>query len=97
MPSEPRGDVDAVAHQVAIALLDHVADMDADAKDDLTVLGHAGVALDHRVLHFDGAPHGVDGAAELDDASVAGALDDTAVVHCDRWVNEVATQRPQPR
>jgi hypothetical protein len=59
-------------------------------------LGHSGVAVDHRILHFDGAPHGVYGAAELDDASVTGALDDTAVMHCDRRVNEVATKRPQP-
>ena len=29
-----RGNVDAVAHQVAIALLDHVAQMDADARCD---------------------------------------------------------------
>ena len=29
-----RGDVDAVAHQVAIALLDHIAEMDADAELD---------------------------------------------------------------
>ena len=30
-PLEPRGDIDAVAHQVAVGLLDHVAEMDADA------------------------------------------------------------------
>ena len=29
------GDVDAVAHQVAVALLNHVAEMDADAELDL--------------------------------------------------------------
>ena len=32
-----RGNVDAVAHQVAIALLDHVAQMDADAELDATL------------------------------------------------------------
>ena len=29
-----RGDVDAIAHQVAVALLDHIADMDADPELD---------------------------------------------------------------
>ena len=33
----------------------------------MRVLGHASVALDHGVLHFDGAAHRVDDAAELDD------------------------------
>ena len=31
---QPRGDVDALAHQIAIALLDHVAQVDPDAKFD---------------------------------------------------------------
>ena len=75
---QSRGDIDAVAHQIAVALLDDVAEMNADAEDDAAILGHAGVALDHRVLNFDGAAHGVDDAAELDDRAVAGALDDRA-------------------
>ena len=35
---QSRGDIDAVAHQVAVALLDHIAQMDADAELD-TPLG----------------------------------------------------------
>ena len=31
---QSRGDVDAVAHQIAVAFLDHVAEMDADPKLD---------------------------------------------------------------
>ena len=80
---QPRGDVDAVAHQIAVALLDDVAEMDADAKLDALVGRDARVALDHGVLHFDRAAHRVDDAAELDDAAVAGALDDAAVMHGD--------------
>ena len=34
---QPRGDIDAVAHQVAVALLDHVAQMNADTKVDALV------------------------------------------------------------
>ena len=31
---QPRGDIDAVAHQIAVRLLDHVAEMNADSKLD---------------------------------------------------------------
>ena len=57
----------------------------------------AGVALDHAVLDFNGATHGVDDAAELDDAAVAGALDDAPMVHRDGRVDQVAAKRPKPR
>ena len=33
-PFEPRGDIDDVAHEVAVALLDHIAQMNADAELD---------------------------------------------------------------
>ena len=59
--------------------------------------GDASVALDHAVLHFDRAAHRVDHAAELDDAAVAGALDDAAVMHGDGGIDQIAAQRPQPR
>ena len=31
---QSRGDVDAIAHQIAVALLDHIAEMDSDAELD---------------------------------------------------------------
>ena len=96
-PLQPRGDIDAVAHQIAVALLDHVAKMDADAELDAPVLGHAGVPLDHGVLNLDRAAHRVDDAAELDDAAVAGALDDAPMVHRDGRIDQIAAQRPEPR
>ena len=96
-PLQSRGNVDAVAHQVAVALLDHVAEMDADAELDAALGRKAGVALDHAVLHLDGAAHSVDHAAEFNDSSIAGALDHTAIVDGDYRVNQIATKRPQPR
>src|SRR5947207_1016604 len=78
-----RSDVDAVAHQIAVGLLDDVADVNADAKFDSPFVGHAGVALGHPVLHFDRATDSVDHAAEFDQAAVAGALDDAAVMRVD--------------
>ena len=66
------------------ALLDHVAEMNANAKLDAALRRQAGVALDEAVLHFDGAAHRVDHAAKLDQAAVAGALDDASVMQR-RW------------
>ncbi len=57
---QARGDIDAVAHQIAVGLLDHIAQMNADPELDAALVRHARVALDHRVLDFDGATHGVD-------------------------------------
>jgi hypothetical protein len=71
--------------------------MNADPEDDAAILGDAGVALDHGVLDFDRAAHRVDDAAEFDDGSVAGALDDAPVVHGDGGVEQVAAQRAKPR
>jgi hypothetical protein len=93
---KPRGDVYAVAHEIAVGLLDDVAQMDADAKLDALFRRHARIALDHAALHFDRTAHGVDHAAELDDRAVAGALDDAAVMHGDDRVDEVAAERPEP-
>ena len=94
---KPRGDIDAVAHQVAVALLDDVADVNPDAEFDSPVLRHAGVALDEAVLHFDRAANRVHDAAELDNRAVAGALDDAAVMRGDGGVDEVAAEPPQAR
>ena len=70
-PFEPGGDIDAVAHEIAVGLLDDVAQVNADAEFDAPLRRQAGVALDEAVLHFDRAAHRVDNAAELDDGAVA--------------------------
>src|SRR5271169_935374 len=94
---QSRRNVDAVAHQIAVALHDDVAQMYADAELDSAVLGHAGVALDHRVLDLDRAADGVDDASEFDQRAVAGALDDAPVMDRDGRVDKVAAQRPKSR
>ena len=71
--------------------------MNTDAEFDALVERDPRVALDHGVLHFDCAAHRVDDAAELDDAAVAGPLDDAAMVHGDCGVDQVAAQRAQSR
>ena len=94
---QPRGNIHAVAQQVAIAFLDDVPEVDADAEVDPPVLRQAGVALDHRVLDLDSAAHRVDDAAKLDECAVASALYDATVMHGDRWVDDIAAQGAQPR
>ena len=89
-PLQARGDIDAVAHEIAVAFLDHVAEMDADPKFDALVRRDLGVALDHCPLDFNGAIHCVDNTPELDNCAIAGALDDPAVVHGDGRIEQVA-------
>ena len=71
--------------------------MNADPELDAALLRQAGVAFGHAVLHLNGATHGVDDAAELDQAAVAGPFDDATVVRVDRGVDQVASQAPEPR
>jgi hypothetical protein len=94
---KPRGDVHAVAHKIAVALLDHVAQVNADAKLDALFGRQAGVSLEHPRLHFDRAANCIDHAAKLDDRAVASALDDPPVAGGNGRVDQVAAQRPQPR
>jgi hypothetical protein len=96
-PFEPRRNIDAVTHQIAIALFDHIAEMDADAELDAALRRKPGVALNHAVLHFNGAAHGLNDATKLDEDAVARAFDYATVVHGHGWVDQIAAKRPQPR
>ena len=49
------------------------------------------------VLHLDRAAHRVDHAAKLDQAAVAGALDDAPVMRGDGGIDQIAAQPPEPR
>ena len=89
---EPCGNINTVAHEIAVRFLDDIADVDADAKFDTAIRRQARVSLDHAVLNFDRTAHRVHHAAEFDDRAVAGALHDAAVVGGDRRVDQVATQ-----
>jgi hypothetical protein len=48
-------------------------------------------------LDFNGAVHCVDDTPELDNCAIAGALDDSTVVYGDGRIDQVASERPQPR
>src|ERR1019366_147626 len=83
--------------QIAVALLDHIAEMDADAKLNVSLGRNAGVALDHAVLHLDSAAYSLDYTAELDEDAIASALDHAPVMHGDGRINQIAPQRAEPR
>src|SRR5208282_3543685 len=96
-PFESCCDIDAVAHQVAVGLLDHIAQMNPDAEVDAAIFRQPDVALDHAVLNLNCATHGVHHASELDNGAVASALHHAAVVYGNGRVDEVAAQRAEPR
>jgi hypothetical protein len=94
---QSRGDVDTVAHQIAVALLDHIAQMDTDAKLDAPLGRKASVAFDHAVLHFDGAADCVNDASKFNDAAVASALHHTATMDSNGRCDQIAPECAQPR
>ena len=94
---QPRGHVHSVAHQIAIAFFDDVTQVYADPELDAALRRQARIAFDHAVLHLDGAAHGVNHAAKLDEAAVASPLDDASVMQGDGRVEQVAAQRPEAR
>jgi hypothetical protein len=93
----PPGDIHTVAHQVAVALLDDVAEVNADAKFDAALGRQPPVALDHALLHLDRAAHRVDHAAELDDGPIARTLYDAPMMSGDGGVDQIAPEPAEPR
>src|ERR1700691_1524085 len=94
---EARGDIDAIAHQITVGLLDDVAEMDADAELDAAIFRQAGVALDHAILHLDRAANRADDAARLDENTVPRALEGAPMMHGNGWIDQITPQAPKPR
>jgi hypothetical protein len=67
---EPRRNVHPVTHQIAVALLHNVAEVDADTELDAPFGRQACVPLNHAALDLDSAAHRIDHAAKLDDDAV---------------------------
>jgi hypothetical protein len=93
---EPRGDIDAIAVDVA-RFDDDVAEIDADAELDARCLRDAVIAQCHLALQFDRAAHCIDNAGKLDQEPVAGGLDDAAAMIGDLGVRYFASHRRQRR
>jgi hypothetical protein len=87
-------------HTLTMAILafnDHVAEIDADAHVDASVLGDTVVALGHRALKDNRAFNSLDDAAELGQEAVAHQFEDASVVHCDLRLEDLFAMRPKPR
>ena len=91
---QSRGNVHAVAIDVVV-LDDDVADVDADPEHDAPVVGLIGLALGDARPGSRGAFDRVDHASELDQRTIAGELDDAAVMLGDLRLDEVLAQRFQ--
>jgi hypothetical protein len=76
---EARGYVDAVPQQI-VALNDHVADMDADAKLHLLGGRLVHVLAGQRLLHRDRAFDGIDRAGKVGNNAVPGSIKDPATM-----------------
>jgi hypothetical protein len=94
---QSRGNVDPVAHQIAITLFDHITKMNANAELDAALWRHSGITLDHRVLYLDAATNRVYYTAEFNNCSVTGTLHYATVVHGNRRIDQVAAQGSQSR
>jgi hypothetical protein len=90
---KPRSDIDSIAHQIAIALLNDIAEVDADAKLNAALGRKTGIAFDHSVLHLDGAANGVDDASKLNDAAIASALHHAAMMQGNGRGDQIAPER----
>jgi hypothetical protein len=64
-----------------------------DTELDTALRRQASVALDHPILHFDGAAHGVDHASELNEDAISCPLNDAAVMQGDGRVDQVTAPR----
>ena len=86
---QPRGDVDAIAEDIAF-VDDDVAIVDPDTIDDPPVHRARPLALRHGGLDADGAAHRVLGGGELDQHPVARGFDDAPAASGDLGVNQLA-------
>jgi hypothetical protein len=62
----------------------------SDAELNTSLGLHAGVALDHPALNFNGAAHGIDHATKLNDRAVPRALDDAPMMRGDGRIDQIA-------
>ena len=92
---QSRGDVDAVA-QDELAVGDHVAEIDADAELEAPVGRHPRLVGRDRLLHLDGAQHGIDHRAELDQHAIADDLHEPPMMRAQQRLHDLVAQPLQP-
>ena len=92
-PFEPGGDVHPVAVEIAVGLVDDVAEVDADPEAEALGVRDLPLPLHHATLDADGALDGLDGAGELAQRAVAHQLDDAAAVLGQEWLDQLPVVR----
>ena len=80
---QPGRDVDPVSVDPAF-VVDHISQIDTDAKQHAATLGHPLVALRHHGLELDRALSGADDAGKLSQDAVAGGVNDPPAVPADQ-------------
>ena len=58
-------------------------------RTDAPLVKHLWLAVDHSALYFGGTAHGVDDASKFRQQSITGALNDTAPVFPNLWIDEL--------
>jgi hypothetical protein len=81
------GNVNAVTEDVVIIVND-IANVDANAKFDPSILRYGGVLVGHPALDLNCAADCIDGAGELDQHAVASSLNDAAPMSGYSGINE---------
>ena len=94
--SKSRRNVDAVAKNI-VALYDHVAHVDADAKADAATFIDVRIAALNSLLDDDGAAHRIDDRRELDEKAIARRLEDAALMLSDQRIDELPCGGPSAR
>jgi hypothetical protein len=89
---QPRRDIDAVAKDI-LGFDNYVAQVDPNAEADALVLGHIGVAVDHRALDLHCAPHRIHNTWKFHQHAVAGVLYGAPAMLLDLWIDQMAEVR----
>src|SRR4030095_2742270 len=80
---QPRRDVDAVTVDPGL-VVEHISQIDPDAKPHAATLGHPLVALGHHGLHLDCTLGGAYDAGKFSHDAIAGGVDDPPAVPADQ-------------
>jgi hypothetical protein len=85
---QSRRDIHPIAEDVVL-LDNHVAEIDADAEPDASLLRHLRLAVEHPTLDLHSAAHGVHHTGEFREEPVAGVLYDPAPVLRDLRIDQL--------
>jgi hypothetical protein len=92
---EPGRHIHAVTMQVR-AIGNHVADVNANPKQNGPIGGLIAIIVGHPLLHLDRAAHCPIDAIERDEQRVASGLNELPAMLVDCWIDQSAAEGPKP-